>query len=123
MPDLAFAIDIDLDRFEPEFGDERLDGLVAAAVFRYCKRRDPLAEPRLQPLERGHLAQARLAPSGPKVDEDELASKVRQIEAVSGAVGKRDRRRRERLRGGQELAEFGAVGCVGLVLGRRGGTR
>src|SRR5580693_8622497 len=38
MPDLAFGIDIDLDRFEPEFGDERLDGLVAAAVFRYCNR-------------------------------------------------------------------------------------
>src|SRR5690348_13697423 len=37
VPDLALGIDIDLDRFEPEFGDERLDGLVAAAVFRYRK--------------------------------------------------------------------------------------
>src|SRR4029077_18913977 len=68
MPDLALGIDIDLEGFEPKLGDEGLDGLIAAAVFAYANTRRPPAEPRLQPLRRGHLAQARLAPGGPEID-------------------------------------------------------
>src|SRR2546423_14750953 len=102
MADLALWIDVDLDRFEPELGDERLDGLVAAAVFGYRKHRDPLAEPRLQPLERGHLAQAGLAPGGPQIDDDELSSQLREFNGLAGGIGKRDFRCRKWLRGGHE---------------------
>ena len=89
-PTSLFGSSIDLDRFEPELGDERLDGLAAAAVLGYREHGDPLAEPRLQPLERGHLAQARLAPGGPEIDEDELAAQL----ARAQRSGRSDRQAR-----------------------------
>src|SRR5690349_14325669 len=97
MADLALGVDVNFDGFQPEFGDEWVDGLVAAAVFGYREHCDPFAEPRLYSLERGHLAQARLAPRGPEIDDDGLAAQIREFDCLAGAVGERNCRRRERL--------------------------
>ena len=95
-PDDALGIEIDLDRFEPELGDERLDDLAAAAVLGDREHGDPVAEARLQPFERRHLAQARLAPGGPEIDEDKLALEIGEPTGFPGGVGQANCRSRER---------------------------
>ena len=81
-------IEIDLDRFEPELVDKRLDSLPAAMVLRYCDDRDLVAKARLHPLERWHFTQTRLAPGGPEIDEDDFAREFGEADCVPGEIDK-----------------------------------
>src|SRR5271165_2864255 len=114
--DNTLWIEIDLDRFEPELVDKRLDGLAAAVVLRYRDDRDLVAEARLHPLERWHLTHTRLAPGGPEIDEDDFAREFGEADRVPGEIDKRDRRRRQQWCGRGELAEPGAFRYIGVVL-------
>src|SRR6516165_3492907 len=91
----ALWIEVSLDRFEPEPAEKRFDGLAAAAVLRYRNDGDLIAEARLHPLERWHLAQTRLAPGGPEIDEDGFTSELGEADRVPSEIDKRDCRRRQ----------------------------
>ena len=76
VPDFAFRILIDLNRFEPELGNEWRYDLRPAAILLDSEHRNPIAEMGLQQIERRHLTQARFAPGRPQVEDDELAAEV-----------------------------------------------
>src|SRR6516164_9550600 len=83
-------IEIDLDRFELELADKRLDGLAAAAILRYRDDHNLVTEARLQPLERWHLTQTRFAPGGPEIDEDDFAVEFGEASRIPGEIHERD---------------------------------
>src|SRR6516165_497317 len=83
-------IEINLDRFEPELADKRLDGFAAAAVLRYRDDHDLVTEARLQPLERWHLTQTWFAPGGPEIDEDDFAVEFGEASRIPGEIHERD---------------------------------
>src|SRR6516162_849159 len=112
MPELALWIEVDLDRLEPELGNERRHALRPATILGDGEHRNPVAETGLQPLERGHLAQAWLAPGGPQIEHDELAAEIGEPDLASGGVGERYGWRGKRLGRGHEFAELGPVGHI-----------
>ena len=72
----AFGIEIGLDRFEPQLGDERRHRLAAADILRDREHRNLVAETGLQAFERRHLTSARRAPSRPKVQQNRPAGEI-----------------------------------------------
>src|SRR5262249_900553 len=104
-PDRTLRIEISSHEFETELGDERPDNLAAPAVLGYRSDSDLVAQVALHPLQRGQLAQARLAPRGPKIDEHELTLELREIDRVAGKIAKRNLRRRLRRRHWDEFAQ------------------
>src|SRR5207248_10846237 len=96
---------IDFGGLGPEVVDERLDILTPSAILGYRDNRNLISETRLQPFERRHLPQTRFAPSGPKVDEDELAGKFGKADGVTGKVDQRNRWRWNWWRAWNKLSE------------------
>ena len=108
----ALWIEIELDRFEPEFLDERLDDLVAAAILGYREDDDILAQARLHSIERRHLAQAWHTPGGPEVEHDELAAEIGEAGGISAWIDKGEGRRRLRRQYRNKLTEAWSFRCT-----------